>query len=189
MEILDKIPYIMEGTDWWLEFGTLLGLIRENKIIDWDNDLDIGVTEESFTQEKIKNIEKKCSEFNFSFVYIEKTKLYKIIYGPKNYLFCDIWVFQRLENGIMDAVSSITPAIHEERFTINKETLSFNNKTYFIPTNTNEFLTVRYGPNWKNPMPGIKSLKDGRSLIAKQKANLTEGVPRSVLSRYYEKTQ
>lgn len=188
MEILDKIPYIMEGTDWWLEFGTLLGFIRENKIIDWDNDLDVGVTEESFTEEKLNDIKQKCSEFNFTLFHKEEEGLYKIIYGPKNYLFCDIWIFRRLENGIMDAVSSATSAIHEEYFTINKDTLNINNKTYFIPKNTSEFLTARYGPDWEQPIQSKRSLRDGRLIKAAPiPLNRIENSPKDVLARYDKK--
>lgn len=174
----------MEGTDWWLEFGTLLGLIRENKIIDWDNDLDVGVKKESFAEEKINDVKRKCSEFGFNLMYKEDEKLYKIIYGEKNYLFCDIWIFQRLEGGIMSAVSPATQAVHEESFTIDKEILNFNNKSYFIPKNINEFLTMRYGPDWKKPIQSMRSLRDGRLIRLEENRNVSENYPRDVLARY-----
>ena len=39
--ILDKndIPYVLEG-------GTLLGIVRENRLLPWDNDLDITIIEQ-----------------------------------------------------------------------------------------------------------------------------------------------
>lgn len=29
--------------DYWLEGGTLLGIIRENRLLPWDNDIDISI--------------------------------------------------------------------------------------------------------------------------------------------------
>ena len=39
--ILDKnnIPYVLEG-------GTLLGIVRENRLLPWDNDLDLTIIEQ-----------------------------------------------------------------------------------------------------------------------------------------------
>ena len=43
--VLFKIVDILEDNhiDYWLTDGTLLGVIRENRILPWDSDVDIGV--------------------------------------------------------------------------------------------------------------------------------------------------
>lgn len=38
IEVLEKV-----GINYWLSHGTLLGLAREGKILDWDNDIDIAI--------------------------------------------------------------------------------------------------------------------------------------------------
>lgn len=42
-EIFDK-----HNIKFWLDWGTLLGAIRNGKIIEWDHDIDLGIREEDF---------------------------------------------------------------------------------------------------------------------------------------------
>lgn len=166
MTILNKIPYIFEGMDWWLEFGTLLGFIRDGKIIDWDDDLDVGIMKESLTPENIEKIKKRSEEFGFFFEGIKENHLSRIYYSKMNSLHCDIWTFEKNKDNIIDAISPWTPAIHEESFTKNKDTLIINDKTYNIPSDVHEFLNIRYG-YWQNPMRQKRSYRDGRLHIPK----------------------
>ena len=55
-EILFKIAHILntQKSHWWLEGGTLLGLYRDGKLLDWDHDVDLGVQFES--EEQIENL-------------------------------------------------------------------------------------------------------------------------------------
>jgi hypothetical protein len=163
MLIFDKLPYILDGTDWWLEFGTLLGFVREKKIIDWDNDLDVGINIESITNDNLDLIEKRCAEFGFVFSKQGYKGFHRIYVSATNGLYCDIWVFKN-EEGIMNALSPWTPAIHEEHFTKNKDTLLINNKIYNIPSSVHEFLQIRYA-NWRIPKIGRKSYEDGRRFM------------------------
>jgi len=44
LQALDEI-----GLFYWIEFGTLLGIIRDGKLIDHDTDLDFGVLLDDYT--------------------------------------------------------------------------------------------------------------------------------------------
>ena len=42
--------------NYWICNGTLLGLIRENRVLPWDNDIDIGVFGHEVDREQINLI-------------------------------------------------------------------------------------------------------------------------------------
>ena len=39
--------------DYWVCHGTLLGIVRDKELLDWDNDIDIAVIEDEVNKDKI----------------------------------------------------------------------------------------------------------------------------------------
>lgn len=66
-EILDKC-----GVKYWLDWGTLLGAVRDGKIIEWDGDIDLGTMNESW--EKITP------------VFPELEKKFTVYFVPREYI-------------------------------------------------------------------------------------------------------
>jgi len=64
VEILGKVKEVFDeiGVVFWLDNGTLLGAMREGKIIEWDNDIDLGVHFKDI--EKIVSNESKFKKRN-----------------------------------------------------------------------------------------------------------------------------
>lgn len=58
--VLDLIKIIQtferEKIQYWLCHGTLLGIVRENRLLPWDNDIDIAVFHDDISKHKIRNL-------------------------------------------------------------------------------------------------------------------------------------
>lgn len=65
-EIFDK-----HGIKYWLDTGTLLGAVRDGKIIEWDEDIDLGTTEDSWEKvvSAVPELEERGFEARFEEIY------------------------------------------------------------------------------------------------------------------------
>lgn len=157
MIIIKNMPYILENTNWWLDFGTLLGFYRDGKIIDHDSDLDVGIIYEDFYN-NIDSIKSKISEMGFYFTKVSDL-FYRVNFSKKNLLHCDIFLFKQ-DNGIYKTHFNEYLSKYDEIFPL-KKTVFF--KTEFnTPNNIEFFLETRYGSSWKTPLSrynGYKAIK------------------------------
>ncbi|HRD19208.1 MAG TPA: LicD family protein, partial [Candidatus Marinimicrobia bacterium] len=168
LRLLERATTFLEkyNIPYWLEGGTLLGIIRENRLLPWDNDLDISIRSEDF--DRLRRILPKF----FYQGMIAKVRGHKIddppfqkgevrlikVYATK-YLFfktplvLDIFVKKKLDDqyywvvGVKRRAKKAVPA----RFYDELTTVQFNHKTYSIPKLTDEYLTYRYG-DWRTPV-------------------------------------
>lgn len=154
-----------KGITYWPEFGTLLGIYRDNDFIPHDNDFDFGAP-----INQRDRINKALCEVGFSYKhgyycpeldYIrEDTFLYKgvgldIFYfhneGASDY--CHTF----LPFSISD--SQIRYSIKIFKFTkVSLKEIVFKGTNITIPVDTHDHLIVSYGRNYMTPDPAFKSI-------------------------------
>jgi len=172
--ILDdhNIPYILEG-------GTLLGIVRENRLLPWDNDLDLTIAEKDM--EKILNLKRKfwwagykirirksreeMPHFPIGSIRLIKIKKKKFFFASGVGLM-DIFVKKKLNDkyywlvGPRDHVLKSVPSHFYENYT----TINFEGYDYSIPAEYKDYLTYRYG-DWSKPVKDYDYKKDDNSIV------------------------
>jgi hypothetical protein len=79
IETLRKIKKILDKhkINYWLDEGTLLGAVREKKLIEWDHDIDLAIWYEDLT--KITSVMGELEKVGVEFCFFEGKKHIKLI--------------------------------------------------------------------------------------------------------------
>ena len=184
INFLFKIKKILESLSvhYWIEGGTLLGAVREKKLIEWDHDLDMGVVNIS---NKIiqKLISKLKKEFYVSVKNFNSTEgnwdlgKYRVIkVYPRKYFFfkeklcLDIFIYYlgsipNEEKEVYKYVVWGKNAYHKRHFFDKLEQIDFYGQLINVPSNYKEFLKVKYGPDWETPKKRWNVALDDGSVI------------------------
>mgnify|MGYP006119996993 FL=1 len=145
MRLLCKILYEKDIMI-FLMFGTLLGIYRDSKIIEGDNDIDLAI----FSNQKQKFLELKNDLKNEGFNIINESKSIISIIRMNNHL--DISILYPINFPIKGWISGV--------FFIPKKLISslvdidFKGFRYYCPKSTELMLEYFYGKTWKIPSSG-----------------------------------
>ena len=124
---------------YWLQGKTLLGMVRDNKLIKNDNDEDVGTV--------CENIEKVCHEIipklkNIGFKVIRATDNNSMVSVMRNLRYIDICFFVNKENKI-GYEQKFFPKNYYDSFT----ELNINNFIYNIPSKFKDIVKFSYNIN------------------------------------------
>lgn len=141
---LSQIKHIFQKNkiEFFLISGTLLGFIRENKILGHDKDLDIGIWDCHNIDEVKKLIELSGT---FEVLPIRSSKVLRVRHFSS--VCIDIFIHE-VKNGkiLHGGVKSVW-----ENSLFDLIPIQFLNGTYHIPRNYDLYLTENYGDDWKIP--------------------------------------
>ena len=141
--------------EYWLSFGTLLGVIREGKFIEHDEDIDIGILIDNYNSNVEKEILKKFklkhrlgnlkTGYEISFTHPETNVNIDIFihYIEKDFIWCTSFF------GICDNTKNKMCRWKFSLFNLKK--IEFLNIKFNIPSNPELYLTEHYGLDWKIP--------------------------------------
>lgn len=156
------------GVEYWIEGGTLLGAVRDGRMIPWDHDLDFGMKFSSDTEMKkmIKQLDRvfyvSCKGFTdkeniWQLGDFRVLKIYpKRLLLLKDELCLDLFVYYRGklpttgEDVYMYGVWGRN-AFHKAEHFDSLEDIEFYGGTVPIPANTEKFLETKYGADWRTP--------------------------------------
>lgn len=181
---LDRIVSIFKkfNVSYCLEGGTLLGIIREGRLLPWDTDIDLTITESALTdlEPVLKEIAKSgfkvrkryhfadngpLKKGNIRVVRIISRRFFfwrgdvridlfvKYTDGEKYY-----WTVGSEKNYV---VKSVAANYFDELKEFNSE-----DKVYSVPYDYDAYLTCRYG-EWKTPVKSWNCLTDDKAIDEK----------------------
>ncbi len=176
--LLKDITEIFENQDipYWLEGGTLLGIRRENRLLPWDNDLDISVhaTQLNKLNSLIENLKTEgfrvrtrhfsetSNEFKKGDLRMIKVRTKHFFGLIKGKVCLDVFIkYSKKENTFweIDNKTKCVPL----RFYQSFKTITFKGKAYTIPEDTDGYLTYRYG-EWQTPVKDWNTSTDDKAL-------------------------
>lgn len=156
--------------------GTLLGIIRDNNFIEWDEDIDLFILKED--KDKFLDSLWILKENGFELIREERCGyLYSII---RNNEYIDIYVMERISPEVRTAYSEFFIL---EKYLTELIDWDFRGMTLKIPKDYEELLFFLYG-DWRTPVQWANfHLSDIQILKAKVKTFLKRSLPYKI--RFY----
>jgi len=162
LKMLEDVSRVLKKNDveFWLESGTLLGIVREKRLLPWDNDVDIAIKEES--KDKLLFSLKEIASLGYR-VRVRKFKInsdpFKLnlprtikIKNRKFFFFkgevnLDIYIKYKKDKKYYYQCGTTKKATNAAYYDTLDE-IEFNSNIYKIPNNHEAYLTSKYG-EWR----------------------------------------
>ena len=143
-KILDE-----ENITFWLIFGTLLGAIRENDFLEWDDNINIAVYKESFLP-KLEILKSKFISNNFIVRQIPKPKGTKINLYRNNHKISieGLYLAPSYKNNKYRLSNKFR---HPRKYFEKYEEIQFLGEIFRIPSPVEKYLKFLY-KDWRTPV-------------------------------------
>lgn len=177
-KILNLIQQIFDAKKipFWLEYGTLLGAVRNGKLIEWDKDVDIGIW---YTD--IGKVLRTESWFADKHYYLRQDKNGNFTIGKRMehgiVRLVDIFLFKKVDDWIIRVYrkGNYKGERRFKEFDVRAKDWHYsqfkyiylNGKPFIVPLFAEKSLDFTYGKSWKTPIKKTKYKRkfgeDGRT--------------------------
>ena len=161
---------------YWLEGGTLLGIRREDRLLPWDDDIDVSMMVDQSSKlpilyktlkkanyrVKLRHFEHNDTPFkngDLRMIKIRERRFFGLLKGP---VCLDVFIKYPLDNVAYWEIANKKKKV-PFKFYKSFKTISFKGFEYSIPKLTEDYLTYRYG-NWETPVKDWDTANDDNAL-------------------------
>jgi len=157
----NQIPYILEA-------GTLLGIVRENRLLPWDNDVDITITRQYMKRlqrslwkvwflgyiVRVKHYKRDLKYFKRGEIRIIKIKHVSLWNFFRKDVVVDLFLKKKIGKEYYWTVGIKAPVLKSvpERFYDHLTQVEFEGKRFSVPEDYIGYLECHYGKDWKIPV-------------------------------------
>lgn len=141
----------------WPVYGTLLGIVRDNELICYDEDVDMGIDSRDYRKmvRALKKISEENNEFTYVVLDIPFICKYARLFHRETGIHCDISIYYKNKaKYVRDIPLSEESNDQEVDMYLFPFTISHEGKDYnlHIPHNSNDLLTMWYGKDYMKPL-------------------------------------
>ena len=155
-QVLQELREVLEseGVPFFFAAGTALGLVRNGKPLDHDNDIDVGIFNEDWNREQLIRAFSRHPNFDLDDVDPGSPKVGVVHRGGAN---IDLFKFYREGGGVYH--DAIFVRWRNSPFTIERTALESGDIVY-LPSQVDRYLTENYG-DWRIPNSNFDAFTDG----------------------------
>jgi len=166
-QILDRL-----GLVFFLRHGTCLGAVRDHAFIEWDDDLDIGsvIGLHGLTEERVRSAADVFEEDGFA-VSIGINELSLAVDLKKSGCQIDWACYRIIDDSIYQwPMTQIPVRLHTDL-----REIDFLGEKFWVPNPPEEYLRLKYGPEWMVPKKAGAFEREVLDLMAETTLPATSG--------------
>jgi hypothetical protein len=156
---------------YWLDYGSLLGLARNGKLLVYDHDTEIGIFKEDLNEfRSLAPLIQKAFGYDVTF----PPRWPRITFSKVNHALMEVMVYEGCGGFNVDLMGGkydrrvrqnptcfLTPrCLFEDLKKIDYEGIPIS-----VPSNIEDYLYLRYGPDWKKPVPNFYDGRVGKKYV------------------------
>lgn len=147
-----------EGVDYWIDYGTLLGVVREGDVILWDNDVDFCVFDCPELQTKLWRVAQRLCDKGVVWTRVSDGifrfyhRLIPLV------IHADVYVYIR-DGSVLKGPEGPKSNIEVDLIGVPQDR-RWREVTLRVPERVHETLVSRYGSNYMTPKPFFKGRSD-----------------------------